>query len=400
MSCSNLKKSLVTVALATIGCLAFAGSDGAAQLPYVLQNAYVGVSTGYFNAKFKNQDLPAGYTASSISNPHGSARVVVGTRINKNFAFQLSLLRPFYWTKYRDINGAGGHNTVWLNIFGATLKPSINIGHSLSLYAEGGYGLISRHGFAIAGTNVMPDATLSGFMLGGGAEYRIKPHWGLNIGTIYLPAHKSKQQPAVSYTYFGVNYYLHKLSPETVTKSAANNALFPRNYAFASISNSSLGYGPLSAVSAKKVPIFFRGAVRMRTGYGLGYERNVFHSAKHFALNVGANVEKWQSKINKSDVYTIAVYPNFRFILVNKPQFAWYLNYEIAGPTYISKSFIDGNDIGKNFIFQDAIGTGFNFGPQQRFNLGVKIMHYSNGNLFPQNPGVETPVTVDFGINW
>ncbi len=399
MNLSKLSKYLFIIS-AISGCGYAENLDSTAQIPWLLQKSYVGLSTGYFDTKYTNNNLPAGYAASSVTKPHGSARVVVGANVRDHLALQLSLLRPFYWVKYQDINGNGGHNSVWLSLFGITAKPMINIGSKVKLYAEGGYGLVSRHGFEISGVNVMPNSNINGFLFGGGIEYRFKPNWGLNIGTLYFPAHESKQQPAISYTYLGINYYLHKLSAATVDNSAANSDLFPSNYVYASVANSSLGYGPLSVVSAKKVPIFFRGEVRMRTGYGLGYERTVFHTAKHFALNVGGNVDKWESSINRSDLFTVALYPNLKFIVINKPKFAWYLNYEIAGPCYISKSTIDGTDIGKNFIFQDFIGTGVSFGPGHRYNFGVKIMHYSNGNLFPENPGVETPVTFDFGVNW
>ena len=382
------------------GGIALANTDGGAQLPRILSSAYVGASVGYLNTPFKNSNLLPGYTAARVNTPHAALRAIVGDQVYKHLALQITLMRPLYWVKYENINGSSGHHSVWLSVFGFTAKPSFNITPKLSLFGEGGLALTSRHGFKINNAPVMGDLNQANVLLGGGIEYRFKPHWGANIGTMYVPGSKNTQQAHVSYTYLGINYYLHPLSKATVDNSAKNNDLFPQNYIYGSLANSALGYGPLSVVSAKKFPVFFRGAVRTKQGYGLGYERMVFHTEKRFSLNVGGSAYYWQTKINKTNFITVSIYPELRFWLLNRSNFAWYFNYEIAGPTYISSSKLDNQSIGKNFIFQDYIGTGFSFGPERRMNLGIKMIHYSNGNMFPQNPGVETPLTIDFGYSF
>jgi hypothetical protein len=75
-----------------------------------------------------------------------------------------------------------------------------------------------------------------------------------------------------------------------------------------------------------------------------------------------------------------------------------YLNYSVAGPTYISKIKIDSLATGEKFTFQDMMGMGLYTGKKRRINAELRIAHYSNGNLFPQNEGVKIPMT--FNLGW
>jgi len=43
------------------------------------------------------------------------------------------------------------------------------------------------------------------------------------------------------------------------------------------------------------------------------------------------------------------------------------------------------------------MGLGVFFGKKRAYNLELRIMHYSNGNIFPQNSGVAIPIQFTFG---
>jgi Lipid A 3-O-deacylase (PagL) len=77
-----------------------------------------------------------------------------------------------------------------------------------------------------------------------------------------------------------------------------------------------------------------------------------------------------------------------------------YVNYSLAGPALISKVVIDGEDTGKHFTFQDFFGIGAYVGKARRLNVEIKIMHFSNGNLAPQNAGVAIPLTFNLGYTF
>ena len=75
-----------------------------------------------------------------------------------------------------------------------------------------------------------------------------------------------------------------------------------------------------------------------------------------------------------------------------------YFFYTLGGPAFISRSLLDGIDTGKRFTFYDAIGLGAFLGVERRFNAEVKVAHYSNGNIFPENAGVKIPLTFCLGF--
>jgi hypothetical protein len=76
------------------------------------------------------------------------------------------------------------------------------------------------------------------------------------------------------------------------------------------------------------------------------------------------------------------------------------LSYSLAGPALITSTGIDGEDTGKRFTFQDFMGAGVFLGRKRRVSAEVRIAHYSNGNLFPQNPGVTIPVGFYVGTSF
>jgi len=70
----------------------------------------------------------------------------------------------------------------------------------------------------------------------------------------------------------------------------------------------------------------------------------------------------------------------------------FYLSYSLAGPTLITRTIIDDEETGRRFTFQDFMNVGVFLGRTRRITAEVRITHYSNGNLFPQNPGVTIPL--------
>ena len=62
-----------------------------------------------------------------------------------------------------------------------------------------------------------------------------------------------------------------------------------------------------------------------------------------------------------------------------------------------SKTLIDNEKTGKKFTFYDAMGIGMFTGKKKNLNAGLRIAHFSNGNIFSQNNGVKVPLTLSFG---
>jgi len=148
------------------------------------------------------------------------------------------------------------------------------------------------------------------------------------------------------------------------------------------------------------VPIFWGGAVKVSRGLGAHVQRNVFHTRTLFGVDVGASASWWTGGGDDEDFATLSVYPLFRLTPVRTGAADLYLFYSLAGPTWISRSVIDGRDTGGSFTFQDFMGVGAFLGKTRRLSVALKINHYSNGNLVPDNAGIKVPLTVAVGVTF
>jgi len=157
-----------------------------------------------------------------------------------------------------------------------------------------------------------------------------------------------------------------------------------------------VGYSVIDFVS-KTVPIFWGGDVRVDRGVALHYDRNVFHTRKVFAVDVGASGGLWRSGARGERFHTLSLYPLLRFTVLRTEPADLYIAYSLAGPTYISRSVIDDRNTGNRFTFQDFMGIGVFASRKRTLSAGVRINHYSNGNLVPRNAGVEIPITFSLG---
>jgi hypothetical protein len=188
---------------------------------------------------------------------------------------------------------------------------------------------------------------------------------------------------------------MRALPPETVEANRQSGFAFPHNVIQVEYSSGS-GYAVNDFVSGR-VPIFWRGHAKVDFGVASHYERNVFHTRKVFALDVGVSAGAYKTRQNDDTFHTLSLYPLLRFFLVRARPLDVYFAYSLVGPTYISKTLLDGLDTGRRFTFQDFMGFGVFAGRNRHLNLGVKINHYSNGNIFTQNAGVKIPLTFSLG---
>ncbi len=129
------------------GCFA---QDKNAQYPGLLSKAYFGVDVGSINYSFSNKHLKTGYKAETIDLPHTAVHLtLLGYRFNKNFSTRITYMRPVEWVQYKNINGDKLMHSVWMNVGGLTGKVQFPVTKKISLFAEGGLGLITRNGFEI-----------------------------------------------------------------------------------------------------------------------------------------------------------------------------------------------------------------------------------------------------------
>ena len=371
--------------------------DTRTQYPALLQNSFITINVGAIDQPFSQAELQPGFRATSIEVPPIDVRVMlIGHEFTRFISAQASYMRPLNYVAYTGVRaGDTDVHHVRVNFGAFTLKARAPLGGRWSGYGEGGLGFTSRTGFSLGDVPVVTDAHYASPIVGGGIEYRVTPSWDLTGGVTLSPGHARVNQPRTLFFSGGFRYTMRPLPADRVAAAREGGFTFPRQVLQVEYS-SGTGYGVNDFVS-RKVPIFWGGHAKVDFGIAPHYERNVFHTRKVFALDAGASAGFYRTRQNGDRFYTLSVYPLFRFTFLRTRLADMYFAYSLAGPTYISKIMLDGLDTGRHFTFQDFMGFGWFAGRSRRLNAGVKINHYSNGNIFTQNAGVKIPLTFSVG---
>jgi len=372
------------------------------QYPSVLSNAYFEVNIGYINYPFSNASLPLGYKADEITVPHEAVRITLfGYRFNKYLSAQVDYMRPVEWVMFRNVTGDlnNDKHSVWMSVGSLTLKGQLPISNKFSLFGEGGLGIITRHGFGI-NPPLVANANYATYLVGAGLKYHLNDKFDLSLSTVYSPANNDVKQPYTVFHSLGFTYNMHPLTDKRVKEKQDAGYLFPKHLLQIGFSTNAFKYGVNDFFTVSPLPIFWAGNVYIEKGLSIAYQQNIYHTKKVFSLDWGANASYWQSNANKDNFGTLSLFPVLRFTFLRTKPLDFYFNYSAAGPTYISKTEIDNQLTGKHFTFQDFMGLGFYAGAKRKLNAEFKIIHYSNGNIFPYNPGLTIPLTICLGYTF
>ena len=376
------------------------GIDGRTQYPKFMENSFFTFSVGFIGYRFNQRQLEPGFQAESIEKPKLSVRVdLFGHRFTTHLSAQAVYMRPAWFVQYDNINGTAETRQVSNAYAGMTLAYRLPITSRISAYGEGGGGITSRSGVVVNGKVALAGAHYTSGMLGAGLDIKTSPTLDLMLSATYLPGRESFAQPSTRMFTAGLRYHMRPVPDATVEENRSSGYAFPANVIRLGLTTNSLGYA-MNALFSRKIPIFWGGHVDTRHGVSIDYQRNVFHTKKVFAFDLGVSASRWLSDGNRDSFGTISGYPMFRFFALRSRSADLYFNYSLAGPTFISQSVIDGEDTGARFTFQDFMGFGMLLGRGHRFNAEIGIKHYSNGNLFTTNRSVKVPLTFSMGYTF
>jgi opacity protein-like surface antigen len=391
----------ITVGICTLvisaACSPAWAQDDRAQYPRLLSNSYFGIHAGYIDYPFSNFQMEPGFKATAVSVPHLAVRaLLLGHEFNEYLSGQISYMRPIQWVRYQDVNGDHAGHSVWMNVAGLTAKARLPLTRGLSVYGEGGLGIITRKGFQIDRSAALGDANYSTLLLGGGVQHRVTGNWSLVVGMI-AAAHAEARQPRTSVFSAGFNHTMRPLSDEEVERNSSAGFVFPKNIVQFGYTTGALGYGVNDFVSKGALPVFWTADVRADHGVFLSYQRSAFHTRRVFSLYWGAGAASLKSKDRGEEFHTASLYPVLRFTAVRSRPVNFYFDYSLAGPTFISRTTIDNQDTGRRFTFQDFMGVGVFMGRGRNLNAEIRIVHDSHGNLFPHYAAVTVPLGFNVG---
>ena len=371
--------------------------DNRTQYPAPLINSYFSIDVGAISYPFSERQLDPTFRAASIRTPHPAARIALfGHEFNRYLSAQLTYMRPARYVTYTNINGDGRPHHVWTHFGGLTAKLSLPIARRTSIYGEAGLGITTRDGFNDSpGVPVVRSAQYASWLAGAGLDRRVSRSVDLTAGVTFSPGRPRDAEPHAVLISGGFRATMRRVPEDKVEANRRSGYAFPANLVQIEYSTG-FGYA-INTFLSDRVPVFWGGLVKVDRGVAAHYDRNVFHTRKRFALDVGGSASWWRSRNDREAFATLSVYPLFRFMLVRTARADVYACYSLAGPTLISRQILDGLDTGRHFTFQDFIGAGAYIGRHRNIVVGVKINHYSNGNIFTTNAGVKVPVTFTAG---
>jgi len=371
-----------------------------------LSKTYYNINFGAISYPYSDANLKPGFVSEGVQKNRFSGRLLLGYKLKEDLAIQFGVLRPGDWFKFDNINNIGYERSVWFNLWSLSLKKKFNLNEKLSFYTELGIGNLTRVGFSINDEVIYKDAHFATLVTGFGFSYRLNNNWDVLLNATYLPKSEKHNQPSTFQSSVGMLYNLKSRPVEEAKKyEKESKYFFPKRFVQVGYGTNNFGFfaNEFFAMSAKigktenlGLPVFWLGEVKATQSFMFTYQQTAFHTEKLFSLDWGVSVTGFQT-LNDTTVYAISIFPMLRFYLLRGETFDSYVNYSIIGPTFLSKKDIDGYKTGPNITYQDFMGVGAFFGKKRNYNVELRIMHYSNGNLFPENDGVDIPLMLTIG---
>lgn len=403
-----MKKIAITIVLLFFVVNGFSQNEKPLKTKYTnfLANSYYSINLGGIFYPFSNDNLIEGYETSTFSRNWFSGRLLLGHKITDDFAIQFGTMRPAAWFKYDNVNNIGYDRSVWINAWSLSLKKDFKLYKKTSFYLEAGIANLTRFGFSINDKIIYKDAHYASLIYGFGFQYRLTDKWRLSANGTFLPKSSKHNQPSISQASLGFEYHLLQVEDSVAEHYASNDYFFPKNIFQVSYGTSAIGFGVnrFFAMSLKVgnfesfgVPVFWVGEVKAKHAFSVTYQRLIYRSEKIFSLDWGASITAFQSSNNRENVFAFSIFPVLRFYLLRRKGYDVYTNYSLIGPTLLTKSDIDDAKTGPKITYQDAMGVGVFFGKDRKYNAELRIMHYSNGNIFTRNDGVAIPLQFTLG---
>ena len=377
------------------------------QLSPFLSKTYFNFNLGGIYYPYSNENLITGYTSSDTKVNPFSGRFLLGYKFNEHLALQFGVMRPASWFKYEDIEYNGQESSVWVNMWSLSLKNNFKLSKKTDWYAELGLGNFTRVGIYNNDIPIYDSAHYMTAVLGAGIQHTISDKWDLIFNMTYLPEYKKHNQPFTFQSTIGAVYNLKQVPRDKAEAYNANSDyFFPKDFIQIGYGSGEIGFftnrffsmqAKLGNFESLGLPVFWHGDVMAHSTFSLAYQRTAFRTERFFSLDWGASFTYFHS-YNDSDVYALSLFPVLRFYLWRPKPFDFYTYYSLIGPTYISMSDIDGLGTGPKFTYQDFMGIGIFFGRKRAYNFDLRIMHYSNGNIFFNNAGVAVPIVFNLGF--
>ncbi len=371
-----------------------------------LSKAYYNFNLGGIFSAFSDRNLQPGYFSETRQPNRFSGRFLLGYKFKEDLALQFGVMRPASWYNYLNVNGEVNEKSVWINLWSLSLKKDFKIADRLAIYAETGIGNLTRVGFSVGEETVYEDAHYATFVSGLGFDYTLGHRWDLLLNGTYLPEYKKHNQPSIFQLSLGLQYNLRQIPREEAEAKLKQGYFFPKRFIQLGYGTGGIGFftneffsmqAQLGNFDSFGLPMFWLGESKAAHTFAVTYQQTAYHGKKLFSLDWGVSITGFQTEEFNTNVYAFSVFPVMRFYVWRRKPFDFYLNYSVIGPTLLTEANIDDLETGPRLTYQDFMGAGMFVGRKRNLNFEIRIMHYSNGNIFTENEGVAIPIVFTIG---
>ncbi|MCH9621993.1 MAG: hypothetical protein S4CHLAM20_14260 [Chlamydiia bacterium] len=157
------------------------------------------------------------------------------------------------------------------------------------------------------------------------------------------------------------------------------------------------GYLPKN-IARPPPPFMWKARLKVDRAVILGYEHKVYEASyvTVYAGVSGGNLQTFRAL--QDSLWVGSLYLMARVYLLKKPSFQAFILYSPAGPSLLSKNTFATTGYTNRFVFQDQFGLGLSFSKNASIEFYIKQYHFSNGELFPVNGGIDIPVQLGFAL--
>lgn len=365
-----------------------------------LDELYLSANFGVINVNYTEDLLQGDLETTGITGRNAFAgRFSVGYHLTEKWDVEFSVMRPGAWVQYEFDEPRKFDKSVWTNIWALSGRRNFRLFSNTRLYVEAGISNVARTGFKINKEVVIPSVRYIYPIASTGLLYPISSKIDASLNFTYSPKNGKYDQPSTSFLAGGIVFHVRETSEEVKSSYLNTEYAFPDHLLQFAYASDFAGFDinrQFSSGLDTSIPIFWLGDVFVENGISASYQKNIFHTEKSFSFSAGASMSYYNPQKGDS-FFTVSVFPVIKWWFLRTKPVDLYFNYSLIGPAYISSSILDNIDTGEEFTFQDFMGIGFLFGKERKYNLDLKIAHYSNGNIFTENPGVAVPLSISFG---
>ena len=147
-------------------------------------------------------------------------------------------------------------------------------------------------------------------------------------------------------------------------------------------------------------PLMWNANLKVSRSVTAGFEHRIYAYKQWMEIysGVSGNYMEAMGAVEKDQIGALSTYLMMRLYLFQTDAVKLYALYSPAGPTVLTEKKFATTEFSNQFVFQNQIGFGLSIGKDAETELFVKLYHYSNGDLFPVNGGIDVPILFGFSF--